>query len=337
MKTKVVVFLVMFMLILMSLLVDVGVGEQEDDPEQIVIKVGVVKSATITMGNSIGLWGFEKELVNYSWAVGNQNYSFDISQINGTLSATGYDSILSHYSKLNNTYDVIIISGLQDEEIIAGFPFLYPFSDIGIVKDNLEKFVEDGGGFIGHCGGGAFPTELAFNPRTWSERMDDVNSFINSNVKHYFHTGLPIVAEHGYLNRWWPPWRWFFYNPHPEYMGCSGYLYYDWLRSSGIPIHLKVRDRQHPLLRDYLNDTIFIRWGGGPSYIVSGNSYTSNLADFPWEEDFYTNTSTRINAWKFNEPFPLVKWGIAGLFELGFFPNLASWVTAWNEKWQAQE
>ena len=151
-------------------------------------------------------------------------------------------------------------------------------------KNNLERFIEEGGGYIGHCGGGTFPVKFAFDPRTFSERWDDENSFITSDVKNYFHMGLPNVAEHGYLDRWWPPWHWFFYTPHPEYIGTSGYYYYDMRRPSGAPMHVEVRDKEHPIVCDYLGDTFLVRWGGGPAYSIPYNPDISGVVYYPMDD-----------------------------------------------------
>ncbi|MCK4365044.1 MAG: hypothetical protein KAW45_03230 [Thermoplasmatales archaeon] len=315
-----------------------GTIDQDGQPEPIVIRVCIVKSAFLTMGCSVGKSSFAKELDNYSWTVGDQTYIINLTQISRRQNSPVYMSDLLNYKKIKKNYDVILISGIQDEQILSGLPITRNSLRMKILKRNLQRFVKEGGGFIGHCGGSTVPIRSAYNePRTLSEYVLYKGFFSDVDVKVYCHTGMPILCEHGYLNRIFKPRNWLRYTLHPEYMGYLGYLYYNAFHSPcGIPMNLNIRDNDHPLFRGYLDDTLLIRWGGGPAYIVPvDNPNVSNLADYPYEEDPYVNESTRINYWTFNEPFSLIQSGLATLVGFRFFPKISDFIIRRNGKWNS--
>jgi len=303
-----------------------GEGESQGHiPEPIVIKVGVLKSGAILGWGGVGPGGFKKEL-NYSWSVGEQKYSFDMIELS-SVKLPFYDSVFLHYKKLKN-FNVVIISGVQDEQILCGAPIIRNTPRMKLLLRNLRRFVEEGGGYIGHCGGGTIPIRSAYDEqRTWTEYLVDNCYFIDSDIKVFTHIGMPILSEYGYRGRFWPPWKLLFpVFPQPEYIGNHAYMFYG-KSPLGAPINFKIRDADHPILQDCLDDTFLARWGCGPAYVFPfDNLNISNLLDYPWEEDPYLNESTRITAWSFNETLPLVKFWLAFLFETTEnLPYLTDW------------
>ena len=272
--------------------------EISEDPDQIIIRVGVVKSALLTMNCSVGKGQFAGELDDYSWTVGNQEYKILLTQISRDPDNMIYISDLLDYTKIKDNFDIIIISGIQDELILGGLPIIRDTMRMKLIKENIARFIREGGGYIGHCGGSTIPIRSAYsNPRTLSENILFNGFFSDSEIKVYCHTGMPILSEHLYLDRLKNPKLWIKYDPHPEYMGYLGYLYYNAFDSPcGIPMNLEIRDSNHPVFRGYHEKTFPIRWGAGPSYIPPlGNLNVTNLADYPYNEDSYVNESTRIN------------------------------------------
>ena len=311
------------------------IGEY-DLPEPIVIRVGVVRSSFFTMNCSVGKDAFDGELDNYCWTVGNQRYIINLTEISRKQGSLIYISDLLNYNKLKKNYDVLIISGIQDEQILGGLPFTKDSIRMKLLIRNLERFVREGGGLIGHCGGSTIPIKSAYDDtRTLSEYILYKGSFKGTNTKIYCHTGMPILSEHLYTERIRNPEQWLKYTPHPEYMGYLGYLYYNRMESPcGIPMNLDIRESSHPIFRGYHDDKILIRWGAGPSYINPiGNLNVTNLADYPYDEDPYVNKSTRINYWTFNEKIPMIKALISSAIGLRFFPILSELLINFNKNW----
>ena len=62
------------------------------------------------------------------------------------------------YGNLDD-YHVFIMAGLHDEHLYCGYPLL-PFVDD--IKNTLEQFIRDGGGYIGHCAWAFGTTEYLY-------------------------------------------------------------------------------------------------------------------------------------------------------------------------------
>lgn len=313
-----------------------NLNNQSIDP--IIIKVGVVSSSFLTMGTSVGRERFEAELDDYSWTVGDQEYIINLTQISRKEDKLLYFSELLNYNKLKSNYDVILISGIQDEQILGGLPFAKDNLRMNIIKRNLVKFVKEGGGFIGHCGGSTIPIRSAYNEsRTLTEYILKHGYFPGTSVKVYCRNGMPILAEHLYLERLKNPSNWLKYTKHPEYVGYLGYLYYNSFDTPcGIPMNIDIRDKNHPIFRGYHEEKMLIRWGAGPAYVIPiGNLNITNLADYPYDEDPYINESTRINYWTFNETIPLFKGFLSTVIGFRLFPTLSKIFINKNEKWDS--
>lgn len=305
------------------------------EKEPIIIRVGIIESNLLTLDCTTLKKGFEKELDEYSWTVGDQTYIINITEIKRKEGSIFYFSDLLNYRKIKNNYDVLLASGATDEQILNGFFLTKNKIKTKLLKMNLEKFVKEGGGFIGHCGGSTLPIKTAFNPpRTSSENIIHNGYFCNMNVSIYFHLGNPIICEHFYLERIFNPRLWLRYKTHPEYLGTNAYLWYtNFDMPSGVPMNINIRDNDHPIFRGYHNDTIFIHWGGGPAFILPiDNLNITNLADYPYEEFAYVNESTRIYYWSFNEKFPLLKYGFNSFLNLLHSSRLVKSIINKNNK-----
>ena len=100
-----------------------GTIELDQEFNTIKIRVGIVKSALLTMNCSVGKSCFVAELDNYSWTVGGQEYIIQLNQISRNPNNILYFSDLLNYKKIKENYDVLIVSGIQDELILGGLPF----------------------------------------------------------------------------------------------------------------------------------------------------------------------------------------------------------------------
>jgi len=91
----------------------------------------------------------------YSWTVDDTSYEFDTHYIN---TSHIIDGVL-------DDYDVLVMVGVHDINIYCSQSQNKPNDGLygetpNYVKSILRSFIENGGGYIGHCGGGAFPLEL---------------------------------------------------------------------------------------------------------------------------------------------------------------------------------
>ena len=316
----------------------------EDENETTIIKVGIVKSSLLTFGCTVGASAFRDEIGDYTWTVGDKSYKIDLTQISRKDSSVIYKSDLLRYNRIKE-YDVLIFSGIQDEQILSGFPIIKENLRMKLLKHNIQRFIKEGGGFIGHCGGSTIPIKSAFSkPLTLTEEILFEGYIADNGVKVYNHNGQPVLSEHLYMERIKNPKKWINYEPHPEYIGYLGYLYYNAFHSPcGMPVNLDLRDLNNPIFKGYHKDTLLVRWGCGPSYILPyGDINITNLADYKSEENPSTNQSTRINYWSFNESIPMIKYLFANFIGCKFLPRLSEifinknkgWDTFWNlEDW----
>lgn len=248
--------------------------------------------------------------LNYSWIVDDDNYVFKVDVTN--------ISVLENYDELKK-YDVLVESGIMDEQFWAGliprrefalkcvllfFDGKWYQANVNKIKTNLEQYIYHGGGYVGHCGGGAFPLKLNHTISDLYEKQVNKRAFLEpefhkSTVNVY--AGYPIFDEHFYwaIQRRIPQ----SYRGIPELIGQSAFVWYvgtntsDVTRSfGGAPVDLVITDTNHPIFRDYLEDTWRVRWGGGPSFSVEeGDTNVSRLTYFPAD----ALNATSVIAWRF--------------------------------------
>ena len=256
-------------------------------------------------------WGSGKHyfpiiLNNYTWSVDKKTYILKTDYVT--------DKDILEY-KLNTTkYDVLLIpgGGVGDGECIAkGFSFL---PKVKKWKKNITKFVKEGGGIVGICGGAALITELTTgpnrNPESLVERLYKKSAIGISVVKHFYkYLSMPIF----YIMQ----------RKYPERIGAMGYIFSfaptdmkngSFIHTGGIPIDFKI-EKDNPIFSDVNQDSIRIRWWGGPGLVVPKNPdrEIKILARFP-NKDISDSRQTRIFAWRYTGGFLGV---IKGLFRAG--------------------
>lgn len=221
----------------------------------------------------------EKALEGYSWQGKNATYRIKVTWINDMDICVG---------RLKE-FDVLIIPGIGKE--------FWRFFDnrlLSVWKNEIRKFVYNGGGYFGTCGGANLASMglVSASKRGWKhETMWEF--FMNKSalgiapVKAYQDMADPFACTLIWKN--------------PSRLGQSAYIWYNLsIEGTGVCQNCKI-NRQHPIFHGYDGDRRIIRWVGGPALIPEGN--VTIVAWYP-EENLSKNESTRIHAWRFvGEPF----------------------------------
>jgi len=234
---------------------------------------------------------FSVILDDYQWTKNNTNYKF-------TTHFLSDKDILKGKLKTSN-FDVLLIPG---GGVGDGLSIMKGFNSSPKVrrwKKNIKKYVENGGGCIGFCGGASLITPLSTGknrqPTTFVERQYNKSSLeISSVTSYYKYLAFPLFN----LFQW----------KHPEKVGTTAYVFSfkpgitkdnKRINSGGAPIDFKI-NKDNPIFSDYTDDTLRIRWWGGPALIVPKNPdrEISILAEYP-KLDLHEDKATRIRAWKY--------------------------------------
>jgi glutamine amidotransferase-like uncharacterized protein len=255
-------------------------------------------------------WGSGKHffpiiLNNYSWVVKNKTYKFSINYI------FDKDILMGRLNK--SEFDVLLVpgGGVGDgESFVKGFNFLMK---VRKWKKNISKFIQEGGGYVGICGGAALLTDLKTQekkPRTFLERQYNKSSLGVSCVSSYYRTfAFPLFYP--------------FQKNYPETIGAAAYVFSFtpgettdglFIHTGGVPIDFQI-SKDNPIFSDFPGNTQKIRWWGGPALIIqdSTDRNVKVLARYP-VKDLSENKSTKIHAWRYVG-------GILGLF-IAFFKAL---------------
>ena len=262
-------------------------------------KIRVAILAEESLGWGSGKHYFPIILDNYSWTTQNKTYEINIKYI--------FDKDIIKGRLTTSEYDVLLVpgGGVGDgESIMKGFTFL---RSVRKWKKNISAFIQDGGGYVGICGGTALATGLETGenkkPRTFLERQYDKSSIEISCAASYYNTfAFPLLYP--------------FQKKYPEEIGAAAYVFsfapgetVDRVRihSGGAPLDFQIC-KDHPIFSAFTHDTERIRWWGGPALILpeKPDRHVKILAKYP-VQDLSENESTRIYAWKYIG-------GIRGLF-----------------------
>ena len=324
MYKKIMLFVLLVMLLqLVSPIENKTVTAGAQNKTNIIIALDKTNDTNISIAGSATKY-FRPVLDGYTWIVDNHEYKFIPFDVNTSFICEG---------GLNNSgFDVFVVAGWSALNTLAGTPLKKFYTDSGNyyyprdIKNNLHNFVSYGGGYVGHCGGGLLPLGMEISP------IRNPNGTINQLVNHWnkflkgaeekkkpfgkpvepklevyllFPSGLPVYSEYMYLDRLCPVFNRFLPN-RPELMGTMGYSWYlGWnssktaCRFGGVPIDLVIEDKDHPIFKDYLNDTWRVEWIGGEGFkIGDDDKITTSIARYP--PSFEHNESTDINAWSYN-------------------------------------
>ena len=272
--------------------------EHINDRTKNIIKVAILAEEPLGWGS--GKHYFPIILDKYNWKKNGMNYEFRTEYI--------YDKDIIQ-GKLNiKNFNVLLVpgGGVGDgEAIVKGFNI---FRKVRRWKKNVTKFIKDGGGYVGICGGAALLTNLLTDtsPTTFAERQYNKSSLNISCVSSYYkNLAIPLFYPFQFRN--------------PERIGATGYIFSfaagetedgKYIHAGGVPIDFKII-KNHPIFADFEGDELRIRWWGGPGLVVpeEPNRNLTILGKYP-EKFLSEENKTKIYAWKYVG-------GIRGIFFAG--------------------
>ena len=268
----------------------------EKNQEERLIRVAILAEEPLGWGS--GKHFFPIILHNYTWTIKNKTYTVIVKYI--------FDKDILNGRLKTDKFDVLLVPGGGVGDGLAMMKGFHFSRNVRKWKKNISTFIEDGGGYVGICGGTALITDLKTadkRPRTFLERQYNKSSLSVSCVSSYYKSiAFPLF----YL----------FQKNYPEKIGAIAYVFsfapgetVDGVRihTGGVPLDFQLC-RDHPIFSDFKQDTERIRWWGGPALIVPENPdrEVQILAKYP-AQDLSDNTDIRIHAWKYVG-------GIRGLF-----------------------
>jgi hypothetical protein len=272
---------------------------QKQKPKH-VIRVAILAEEFLGWGS--GKRMFPEILQNYSWTLHGKTYTITTQFL--------YDSDILEGQLTTQQYDVVLVpgGGVGDGHAITkGFYFL---SHVRKWKKNIAAFIQDGGGYVGICGGTALITDLKTaekKPQTFLERQYNKSALGVSCISSYYKTlALPLFYP--------------FQKKHPENIGATAYVFSfapgttlngSKIHTGGAPIDIQLR-KDHPIFSDVQQESYRIRWWAGPGLIVPEHPdrEVQILASYP-RVDLSDHENLRIHAWRY-------KGGIHGLISAFF-------------------
>ncbi len=252
----------------------------ENQPRRI-IRVAILAEELLGWGS--GKHMFPEILQNYSWTNQGKSYSITTQFL--------FDDDILQGRLTTKEFDVLLVpgGGVGDgQSIMKGFHY----------KRSVRKFIKNGGGYIGICGGTALITDLKTvekKPRTFLERL-------------YNKSALEVTCVSSYYRSLAFPLFYPFQKKHPENIGATAYVFSfapgvtidgSRIHTGGVPVDFKIQ-KDHPIFSDFHQDTERIRWWGGPALIVPENPdrEVHILAWYP-TQNLSDNTNLQIHAWRY--------------------------------------
>jgi len=233
---------------------------------------------------------FKIILDNYEWTKNNTTYKIKLNEISDKEILTGKLSTAN--------YDVLLIpgGGVGDgHSITKGFKIS---PRVRKWKKKIQKFVKDGGGVIGFCGGTSLITPLSTGnrkPASFCERQYNKSSLdITSTSSYYKYLAFPLFYP--------------FQKKYPQRIGTTAYVFSfkpaktvdgSIFHTGGVPIDIKLF-KKNPIFSDYPNDTLTVRWWGGQALLTKDNPgrNVTICAKYP-DKELHENIRTCIHAWRY--------------------------------------
>jgi len=245
---------------------------------------------------------FFEALDGYSWIVNDTQYTFVVDKI--------YDREVYGGDLSIDNYDVLLMPGGGAGGGCRSTKWMVNRPSVRLWRNNMIKFVKDGGGYYGVCGGTWFFLGFDKPPRTLVELRTHRSSLGLSCVK-LQRNEKPSRGD--IINQLTGNWDCI--GSGNAYMSYSGWNFGpDQIYPGCLYVNVTV-NKNHPFLDDYLDDTIRFQWSASPVYVVPENPdrEITVLANFP-EEEFSDNEKLRIHYWKYTG-------GIKGLIK-GFIRHV---------------
>ena len=167
--------------------------------------------------------------LKYTWNYENSSYAFNATLID-SREILGYGA-----HPLNNDNFDVFVMGASARQYIHG---LYP-----LFKFNLRKFVSEGGGYVGFCGGANEASQAILEDNTL------LGTIINKAL-----IGIANVYSNDQQKEEWQyAWK--------EAKGDAG-------NNSGIPLNVSI-NTSHPIFSICNEKIRNIRWWGGPGMLIA--------------------------------------------------------------------
>jgi PKD repeat protein len=297
MKLKIVIL--MFLMLMLPFVSFSDTVDSFGEDSTIEIKVSIIKGPPIYFNHAQHVSQF-KALDGYNWTVNDQSYKFNPKKYTNRFVLNRRNEFLSR----NNT-DVLVIDGGILDVVRAGGT-----GDEGeTIRGEYLNYINQGGGFIGVCGGGHFPLPLINPPDTAFELgVVNRNSFLEGmETRADGKFGIIIISEHLGVKKVGDTYKIRFRGKdNNDPAACGTAAYSDLHRgnmsdTNGIPFNLTNLDKTHPIFKDYWGDSLYVKALGGCSYIIDEeeeDNYVSSLASYPPDYG-ERNELTKINAWEF--------------------------------------
>ena len=253
-----------------------------------IIHVAVLSDEPVGWGS--GKHYFPMILNQYCWKKNNITYRIKTTYIT--------DKEIIRGSLTSSNYDVFLVpgGGVGDgEAVVKGFRFL---PGVRKWKKGIQKFVQQGGSYVGICGGTALCTQLetySGKHETLMEKLYHKSAIGISAVKSYYKDlALPIFCVNQRNN--------------PDKIGAMGYIFSFApgetengmrIHTGGVPIDFVI-NKNHPIFTDVSEKTVRIRWWGGPGLITPNklDRTIDILASYP-SNDVSDDEKTAISAWSY--------------------------------------
>lgn len=262
---------------------------EKNSDKTIVIPVAILADEPLGWGS--GKHYFPAILNNYTWKKNEITYAFktdyvrDCDILAGNIRPQKYKVLLAPGGGVGDGHAVM-----------KSFSFS---RKVRRWKKQINTFIEQGGGYVGICGGTALFTGLSTgkHPRFQSflERAYHKSSFNISKVNSFYrHLAFPLLYPFQYTR--------------PDHVGATAYVFSFApattnsnlrIHSGGVPLDFKI-DNSHPIFSDFKSKSLRMRWWGGPALDIKNNSngLVEPVAWYP-EKDFSLEKSTMIRAWRY--------------------------------------
>jgi hypothetical protein len=250
------------------------------------------------------------KLFPYDWEEGNKYYRINAVKL-------GRFNYKKYIDGGSDDIDVFLLDGGSTLEIE------FAFKDRLIVqlrKARLRNFINNGGGYVGFCGGGEFPLKFSGEVGSVCEFFSNRNSFLDDEyydskvqVKAKYNMGVPVLDEYFYPGACKELIR------KPENIGL-----WSWAWETGaypepkaVPMNLKLTDegKSHPIFSDYTGDNIYIGWAGGPAYDLDSVNNPDVLSLAKYDDSLTNDEETKIYAWSF-QPINSLFSQLSKIFEM---------------------
>jgi len=239
---------------------------ESNETEEIEIRVAIYDSYVFRSPKKC------RDALNYSWTHNNTNYKFNAKLI--------YDKEVYGLCKkderlTNDNYDAFIIAGsMRQFPINMGFLFQFDRQKLAQIYKvlpmdklwirNVKIFIENGGGYIGICGGaniGCLGCPL---------RNTQDNSISDLLTLFVHHLGIAKVFSN---DQQWQEWMYSWKEP----LGPAS-------DECGVPINCSV-NYEHPIFAGYNKDNLNLRWWSGPGLYEDDDKlryFDGKLGEVTW-------------------------------------------------------